>query len=186
MQRTILGMLVLLLAGSVGLAIAIPKPADSISPSQQPLVHVKMDNRRLGALIAHIDAEFEGQPGNWRLMVQGIPAYVITDEQADRMRILVAAADATELGPDTLYRILQANFESALDARYAIAQDTVWSAFIHPLSTLDEDEFFSAVAQTYNAALTFGDTYSSGVFQFGGGDNRSDVFDEIIEKGTNI
>jgi len=38
---------------------------------------------------------------------------------------------------------MQANFDSALDARYAIAKGKLWSAFIHPLSELNEEQFFS-------------------------------------------
>ena len=76
------------------------------------------------------------------------------------------------------------NFESALDARYAIAQGLVWSAFIHPLSSLTEAELISAMAQTFNTATTYGKSYSSGMFHFRGGDNRGEIFEEIIERGT--
>ncbi len=31
---------------------------------------------------------------------------------------------------------MQANFDTALDARYAIAKGALWSTFIHPLSDL--------------------------------------------------
>ncbi|MEM7099679.1 MAG: hypothetical protein AAF541_15540 [Pseudomonadota bacterium] len=193
MRRTsfpLMGLIMFLALGAGGLVLAIPK---SPSPGEEAGVppgaasgHSNMTNTRLGELIKRIDPDAQGQPGNWSFTVQDIPAFVITDEEADRMRILVPAADADDLDQATLYRILQANFESALDARYAIAQNTVWSAFIHPLSHLSEEEFFSAVAQTFNAALTFGGSYSSGVFQFGGGDNRSDIYDEVIEKGRQL
>ena len=56
-----------------------------------------MTNARLAKLISRIDPKVQGQAGNWRFSVQDVPAFVITDEQADRMRILVPAADAQEL-----------------------------------------------------------------------------------------
>ena len=53
---------------------------------------------------------------------------VITDENADRMRIIVPVTAAEVVSEDLLVRVMQANFDSALDARYAIAKDTLWSA----------------------------------------------------------
>ncbi|MEO0425337.1 MAG: hypothetical protein AAF184_23575, partial [Pseudomonadota bacterium] len=72
-----------------------------------------------------------------------------------------------------LRRLLQANFDTALDARYAIARDTLWATFIHPLSPLTEDQLLSAISQTLSIALTYGSTFSSGVWAFGGGDTNS-------------
>ncbi len=170
--------LVLIITGAVftaGVSGAEDAPAST---------KASMNNAQLDELLRRIDPQLKGDPGNWTLRVQGIPARVITDEAADRMRILVAIGDANRLDKEALYRVLQANFESALDARYAIAHETVWSAFIHPLSTLTPGDLTSAVAQTYNAALTFGGSYSSGMFQFGGGDNRDQIFDEVMERGT--
>lgn len=69
--------------------------------------------------------------------------------------------------------MLQANFDAILDARYAIANDLVWAVFIHPLSSLTEDDFISGIAQTVTAAETFGTTYSSGALVFGGGDSNA-------------
>jgi hypothetical protein len=40
------------------------------------------------------------------------------------------------------------------------------------------------MAQTFNTATTYGKSYSSGMFHFRGGDNRGEIFEEIIERGT--
>ncbi len=136
-----------------------------------------MNNARLAELIGEIEGiegEIEGQPGFWRFGFQGYQAYVITDERADRMRIMVPVAPADSLGPEALMRVMQANFDSALDARYAVAQGALWSAFIHPLSPLDEDEFRSGFRQVVTLAETYGTTYSSGGLRFGGGDTPPD------------
>ena len=55
-------------------------------------------------------------------MVEERTVLVVTDERAARMRIMTEVADAGKIEPARLYRILQANFDSALDARYAVAK----------------------------------------------------------------
>ena len=85
-------------------------------------------------------------------------------------------------------RLMQANFDSALDARYAVAQGRLWGVFIHPLSPLERDQFLSGIAQTINLARTYGQTYSGGANVFGGGDlNRiyQDLLDDL-RKGQEL
>jgi len=85
---------------------------------------------------------------------------------------------------------LQANFDSALDARYAVANGVLWSAYIHPLSSLQDKQFLEAVGQVVNLTSTFGSSYSSGALIFNGGDSkeiqRRDLIDKLIEKGMAI
>jgi hypothetical protein len=82
--------------------------------------------------------------------------------------------------------LLQANFDSALDARYAIAQDTLWGTFIHPLSELSDEEFLVGLAQTVNVVTSYGTSYSSGMFIFGGGDSSDIERQRLIEELKNI
>lgn len=177
------GMIVTLLAmlstSALSAAEVVPEPEPD--RAARP-----MTNESLGALLKRLDPGVSGQPGNWVVTFQDTSAQVLTDERADRMRVMIPIADASELEVDALYRMLQANFESALDARYAIAQGLVWVTFIHPLSALTENELVLALAQTYNAAATYGSSYSGGLFQFGGGDNRSEIFDNILDRGTKL
>lgn len=65
-------------------------------------------------------------------------------------------------------RVLEANFHSALDARYATSDGVLYAAFIHPLSPLTEAEVRSAVAQVASLVRSFGTTYSSGELVYGG------------------
>lgn len=106
---------------------------------------------------------------------------VIADGANDRMRILVPVTREEAIGPDILYRMMQANFDSALDARYAIAKGIVWSAYVHPLGTLGEAQFAAAVSQTVTLALTAGTTYTSGALSFGGGDSDGILQQEILD-----
>jgi len=158
----------------------------SESPASVQSVRQAMDNARLGSLLQSLDPSLSGRPGNWVITFRDTSAQVLTDEQADRMRIMIPIADAGDLEADVLYRMLQANYESALDARYAIAQGLVWSVFIHPLSPLTENQLLLSLAQTYNAAETYGTSFSGGLFQFGGGDNRGEAFDDILKRGTDL
>lgn len=147
-----------------------------------------MDNKRLGELIKRIDKSAQGKPGFWRFIVEGREVSVITSEKANRMRIIVPIAPATKLSKEKLTRMMQANFDSALDARYSIAKDIIWGAFIHPLRELKDEEFLSGVGQAVNLALTYGENYSSGALIFGGGDSQNlqsrELIDRLLEKGT--
>ncbi len=130
-----------------------------------------MDNKRLGELLRELDADTQGEPGFWYLEYNGHPTYVITDETADRMRVIVQVAPAENLDQAALFRMMQANFDSALDARYSIARGMLWSAFIHPLSPLSDDRFRSGFLQAITLAETYGTEYSSGGLRFSGGDS---------------
>ena len=84
-----------------------------------------------------------------------------------------------------MFRLLQANFDTALDARYSIAKNIVWSLYLHPLGSLDDAQFLAAIGQVVNLATSFGTTYSSGALTFGGGDSN-DLIKELLEKGLAI
>ncbi len=149
-----------------------------------------MTNARLDRLIHRLDEHAVGEPGFWKIDLDGQRVSVITDERADRMRIILPVAEAGELGRKALYRLMQSNFDSALDARYAIAKDVLWSAFIHPLSVLTDKEFLSGLGQVMNLAASYGTSYSSGALIFRGGDSeqlqRRDLIDRLMKKGLEM
>ena len=85
--------------------------------------------------------------------------------------------------------MLQANYDSALDARYSIAKGQIVSAFIHPLKELDKNELISGIGQVVNLVLSYGTTYTSGAMTFGGGDSRQlhrKLIEELLKKGEEI
>jgi len=106
------------------------------------------------------------------------------------MRIIVPIVKSDDLDRAQLYRTMQANFDSALDARYCVAKGVLWSAFIHPLGALTDREFVSGLGQAVNLVATFGSSYSSGALMFKGGDSdgirRRQLIDELMEKGQVI
>lgn len=131
-----------------------------------------MTAERLGELVLRIDSEAQQNGPAWQFVVDGFETILVYDVDADRMRVMTPINDADALPAEELVRLMQANFDSALDARYAIANDILWGVFIHPLSSLTDSEFLLGVGQTVNVAATFGKSYSSGMFIFGGGDSQ--------------
>ncbi|MEE8295621.1 MAG: hypothetical protein V3R64_07900 [Sphingomonadales bacterium] len=106
---------------------------------------------------------------------------VVTDPAADRMRVVIGIAREEDISADRMKRLMQANFDSALDARYAIGQEILWATFLHPLSSLTDKDFVSGVGQTIGIVGTYGTTYSSGLFIFGGGDSQG-IIDDLLEE----
>lgn len=145
----------------------------------------------MGEIIVRLDADAkQPRPGYWQFTIDKRPVLVITDKSAGRMRIMVPVAQADQLTDRDLLRIAQANFDTALDSRYAIARNILWSVYIHPLRELYQRQFITAIGQTVNLAVTYGSTYSSGALTFGGGDSsdilRRKLIDDLLKKGQEI
>jgi hypothetical protein len=144
-----------------------------------------MTEGELDDIITQIDSRAQGEGNMRRFTVEGYQVLVISDEDADRVRLMAEVADESALPEGMARRLLQANFDSALDARYAIAGGTLWSVYIHPLGSLTEPDLLSAIAQVVNLVLTFGTTFSSGALLFGGGDSAAlneDVYERLLKK----
>ena len=97
------------------------------------------------------------------------------------MRVITPIAPVDALPEEALMRLMQANFDTALDARYAVGQGLVWGAFIHPLDSLTTRDFASGVLQTHTLAETFGTTFSSGALNYGGGDSGAIIDEQLKE-----
>lgn len=143
----------------------------------------KMTVTRLNDLIEAVgDKVSQPTKTQWRFLIEDVPVFVVADALANRMRILVGITKASELPAGLLRRLMQANFDTTLDARYAIARDTIWAAYLHPLESLGDAEFLSGLGQTVNLARTFGTTFSSGGVAYNGGDSSGIIERELIEK----
>ncbi len=77
------------------------------------------------------------------------------------MRIISPIIAQDKLAYTELIRVLSANFHTALDVKYALSDEILWSVFIHPLRELSKNQVISAVEQVYAAAATYGSSYSS-------------------------
>lgn len=139
-----------------------------------------MTVERLAQIVKAVDPEAVLRGTAMELTIQDVPVLIVTDARADRMRAMVPIRAADGLDAKELLRLMQANFDSALDARYAVAQGRLWGVYIHPLSALEREQFLSGLAQTVNVARTYGQTYSGGAQVFGGGDSNG-LYQELLE-----
>ena len=100
--------------------------------------------------------------GRWSAATNdGLQLQCMTDERADRMRFIIPVMPVGSAPKEFLMRILEANFHSALDSRYAVAQGLVWSVFLHPLRSLGVEGARAALSQVMRLARTTGTSYSS-------------------------
>jgi hypothetical protein len=120
----------------------------------------------------NVDA-IDGQPGAIRSQIDGVNVYLISDPVNDRMRLIVRVARDENLDVGALRVLLQANFHSTLDCRYAISGGIIYASFIHPLSSLTREEFDSALRQVVSLQRTFGTSFSSGEMVFGTPTNQA-------------
>ena len=148
-----------------------------------------MTYERLGKIIFALDPEAEPDGVGFWMRVRDISVLIVTDVTSDRMRAMVPIRSTQGLSAEDLLRMMQANFDSTLDARYAVAGGQLWAVFVHPLSPLEKDQFISGLAQTVNVAISYGTLYSSGVGQFNGGDSeqlQNNLIEELLRKGEDI
>ena len=138
--------------------------------SSKPAGRQPMTNKKLDDLIRQITSDVVGQVGNWQFLINKRDILVITDECHNRMRIMSPVTTQDRLNEAELTRLLEANFSSALDAKYALRDQTLWSVFTHPLGELSDEQFLDCVAQVANLANNFGDSYASSNLFFGGGE----------------
>ena len=141
----------------------------------------KMTPAAMVDLVKSFDPEAKTRANAISFKLQEREVLIVFDEKSDRMRILTPIAPASLLNEALLMRMSQANYDSALDARYAVADELVWAIFLHPLGSLQREDLISAIAQVVTAADTFGSSYTSGAMMFGGGDS-SEIHSDLIKK----
>ena len=155
--------------------------ADSMSPqpaitNNDPATDLKtlqpqevMTSQKMVKILIAAADESKALPHMVLLKYRGIELTCIYDVQHDRMRIITPVAARGNITEDQLEKAMEANFHTALDARYALNKGILYAAFIHPLSALTKGQLESALEQTATLAATFGKEYSSGNLIFRGG-----------------
>lgn len=150
--------------------LAQPDPPETPAETSLEL----MDIDRLDDILKEQVEAISTQPNQWQFSINDISVIVVADPNANRMRIFSPVMDAKELTSEQIQKMMLANFHTALDARYAIANGSVVTTFIHPLSSLQEQDLLSALNQVSSLAATFGTSYTSGELLFvprGNGEN---------------
>ena len=98
------------------------------------------------------------------------------------MRIISPITEVSRLSEELKGAALMANFHTALDIKYAIANNILWSAFIHPLKELSEEQLIDAFSQVYYGNVNFGTTFSSSSLIFPGGSKEEQPKENIKQK----
>lgn len=130
-----------------------------------------MDNGRLADVLAEncaiVDAD--GEANRWLVEFGGYRMLVVTDEAADRMRIMAIVASYDDLRVRDFRVLLAANFDRTLDARYATAGGYLWAVYLHPLAELTADQVAEGLRQVAALARNYGTSYAASDLSFTGG-----------------
>ncbi len=127
-----------------------------------------MTPSKLGTMLEKISDSIVSQKTQWRFIIKNVPFITIADSTHNRMRIMSPIVESNKLSEELKTASLMANFHTALDVKYAISDNVLWSVFIHPLKELTEDQVLDAVSQVYYAKVNFGTTFSSTSLVFPG------------------
>ncbi len=164
---------------------ALTAQAQDIPEGPEP----PMTPERIVAIAKALDGQALEVGSGIELTIADVPVLIVMDADANRIRAMVPIASAAGLAEADLMRMMQANFDTTLDARYAVARGRLWAVYIHPLAELERAQFISGLAQTVNLARTYGTAYSGGAQVFGGGDSRHlfrDLFEDLLERGEEL
>lgn len=128
-----------------------------------------MNNQKLESILKK-EGEItkESEEGYWQVIYNERPIIVITDITHNRMRIISPIIEQKDMTQAQYETILKAQFDRALDVKYALYDNILWSVFAHPLQELTEKQVKDALSQVFYAAKNFGGTYSSTDIIFGG------------------
>ncbi|MEL6665474.1 MAG: hypothetical protein AAFQ24_05005 [Pseudomonadota bacterium] len=155
-----------------------PATPEDAAPETEPDVEVMPTvaaAAELLAIVTAIDEDARLTANGATFTIDDTMVTLVFDVTADRMRLFSQIRPSDGLSGPQLRRLMQANFDTALDARYAVAQGQLWSTFMHRLTTLTQEDFVSGLAQTVTLVKTFGTTFSSGAMSFGGGDSNAEI-----------
>ena len=141
-----------------------------------------MTHSTLGRLLERLLEDIEGQEGFWHGQRDDVTVYVVSDLEHDRMRIMAPIGELRVNDSGFLSILLQANFDRALDAKYALRKKELWSVFMHPLSTVVPDDLGLYIDQVVRLVKNTGSTYASSDLIFGvSEDERLDLEYEADE-----
>ncbi|MFK7813304.1 MAG: hypothetical protein AB8B59_12495 [Maribacter sp.] len=144
-----------------------------------------MNPQKLSELVSQVSDTININGNTIQFMYKERPLICVYDENANRMRIISPIVETKKVKEEQLLNMLVANFHSALDVKYALSDEVIWSVFIHPLKELSDHQVLDAIDQVHSANVTFGNTYSSTSLVFPGNTRKKDTPKEkkLIERG---
>jgi len=135
----------------------------------------EMNPEKLAELIGQASDTVVTNGNTIQFMYEERPLICVYDENANRMRIISPIIETKDVEEEQLLNMLVANFHSAVDVKYALSDEVIWSVFIHPLKELTDYQVLDAIDQVYTASATFGTSYSSTNLVFPGNTKKKDV-----------
>lgn len=142
----------------------------------------EMTSNNLKALITQVADTVQANGNSIQFAYKETVLICVFDENANRMRIITPIIKKENLEEEQLLNALVANFHSALDVKYALSDEIIWSVFIHPLKELSDHQVLDAIDQVYSAAMTFGSSYSSTTLVFPGNTKKKEDPKKGIQK----
>ncbi|MHC5028226.1 MAG: hypothetical protein ACYTGR_15850 [Planctomycetota bacterium] len=121
------------------------------------------NSAQLDVLLRRLLPDVQGEPGRWAARIDSdIEVYIVADEVGDRMRIMVPVARVDRSEVDLLWVLLLANYDRALDAKYAVYENLVWATWSRRLSWSDAVEVEAAITDVICLARNTGSTFATG------------------------
>ena len=80
-------------------------------------------------VLTEIGDEVVGSDGAWEFQIGEVHVACLTDARFDRMRLIAPVVETDELTDAHREACLEANFHTALDARYATSEGVLYAAF---------------------------------------------------------
>ena len=143
----------------------------------------EMNGQKLLEILEQESDTLQVNGNSFQFLVKDAMLICVFDEGANRMRIVSPIVEREKIGEEELLNALVANFHSALDVKYALSDEIIWSVYIHPLRELSENQVIEAVQQVYTAAKTFGGSYSSTNLVFPGNTKRKEkTLPKVLKK----
>jgi len=120
-----------------------------------------MNNTTINKVLVEQMGDIQGEKGSWYFLYNDRVLMVVTDEAVNRIRIFTPVTEDDNLSDEQMRKTLEANFHSALDAKYSIFEGFVISVYTHPMTDMTQEQLLDALQQVYTLASTYGDTYAS-------------------------
>ncbi|WP_299122277.1 hypothetical protein [uncultured Tenacibaculum sp.] len=138
-----------------------------------------MSIEKLDEIITKSSDSLLSKNNTWRFIYKNRILICVADKKANRMRIISPIAKKEQLTEELILNSLVANFHTALDVKYALSDEILWSVFTHPLKELSPQQIEDAISQVYYANITFGTLYSSTSLTFPGNTKKKELKKEI-------
>ncbi|MGJ3245876.1 MAG: hypothetical protein ACFE0I_07360 [Elainellaceae cyanobacterium] len=86
------------------------------------------------------------EPDSWQVEQGNSRILVLLSEDLSWMRVLITIAPQIEAAP-FLSQLLEANFDTTQETRYALSQGILWGVFQHDRESLTSSDFKRAIAR---------------------------------------